>query len=97
VAAGLARRAATETKSGRPDLNRANVDVDASSADPIVPAVPVPLRLGRIGRCIRYQAGTTIRGMAALDLVAREDRALSVVAAGSDKLWYQNGGVRGRW
>ena len=47
-------------------------------------------------KCSSGNAGR-VRGMAELDLVAREDQAPSIVASGADNLWYQNGWVRGTW
>jgi hypothetical protein len=42
-----------------PDSNRERRVTDRSSSVPTVPAVPADKRPGLIGRCIRYQAGTT--------------------------------------
>ena len=47
-------------------------------------------------KCLSGNAGR-VRGMAELDLVAREDQAPSIVASGADNLWYQRSWVRGKW
>ena len=49
-----------------PDSNRGRRLTDRSSTVPTVPVVPADTRPGRIGRCIRYHAGTTngVRGVA---------------------------------
>jgi hypothetical protein len=50
----------------------------------------------RWSTCSSGSAGP-LRGMSELDLVGEEDRAPTVLADGTDNLWYQSGWVRGTW